>query len=361
MEKLIVERIDALSKFKEIKNQWEQLYSSDPNSNVYISWLWKYSCFSFSSSKWTVLGVRNTDTSSYVAFLPLTFYNHESFGFYGIRQIVYGGKPVSVYSGFLCSPDFEFDAIRKLAFYIQSNLKWDLFHFNWIKDPRLEIFMHTFSHYRFVVRESKSLTSLIITLPENYQTYLYNYISKKTRHAIRVRTNYILENKNFILRYANRETIDKDIDALCTLWFNRWKHKNQMECYRYILRNFFENDFLKLSVIWDGDTPVSALACTIDPVNNFYNSIITSYNPVYSKIAPGFVLFAESIKQAIEQHFKCYDFTVGSDAYKRAFGPEQYETRNISVIRRNIKTFIILKMAKDAKRTIKKILKYKRD
>ncbi len=357
MEKLIVDRIDDLAGFEEIKNGWEKLYESDPNSNVYISWLWMYGCFSFPSSEWIVLGVKNADTSSYVAFLPLTSFNHGAFGIYPVRQIVYGGKPVSVYSGFLCSPDFEFNAIRELASYIQSNLKWELFHFNWIKDPRLGIFMHTFSHSKFIVRESKSLTALIITLPDNYQIYLSSYISKKIRHAIRVRTKHILENKNFILRYANAETINKDLDALCELWFNRWKHKNNMEWYRYILRIFFENDLLKLSVIWYGDTPVSALACTIDPVNRFYNSIITSYNPEYSKLGPGIVLFSESIKNAIELHYKYYDFTVGLDPYKRAFGPEQYETKNISIIRKNIKTFIVLGVAKRTKRILKKMKK----
>jgi len=361
VEKLIVDRINDLSRFKEIKKDWEQLYGSDPNSNVYISWHWMYGCFSFPSSEWTVLGVKNTDTSSYVAFLPITFYNHGAYGIYPIRQIVYGGKPVSVYSGFLCSPDFEFDAIRKLAFYLQSDLKWDIIHFNWIKDPRLGIFMHAFPHSGFVVRESKSLTALIISLPDNYQTYLSSFLHKKIRHSTRAKMKHLLENKKFTFRYANNETVDKDFDALCELWVNRWKQKLLIEWYKHNLKYFFENDLLKLSVIWHEDTPVSALACTIDPVNKFYNSIITSYNPEYSKLGPGIVIFSESIKNAIEQRYKYYDFTVGLDSYKRAFGPEQYETKNISIIRKNIKTFFALKLAKGAKRTLKKIMKQKRN
>ncbi|NOX84348.1 MAG: GNAT family N-acetyltransferase [Chlorobi bacterium] len=359
MEKLIVDRIEDLTRFEEIKNDWEQLYGSDPNSNVYISWNWMYGCFSFPSSEWMVLGVKDTDTSCYVAFLPLTFYYHGAYGIYPIRQIVYGGKPLSVYSGFLCSPDFEFEAIRKLAYYVQSNLKWDIFHFKWIKDPRIGIFMHTFQHFKYLVRESKSLTALIITLPDDYETYLYNYLSKRTRHTIKVRTKYILENKNFILRYANAETIDKDLDALCDLWLKRWGQKHQMEWYKHIFRHLFENNLLRLSVIYDGDVPVSAVACSIDPVNRFYNAIITSYNRDYSKIAPGFVLFAESIKQAIEQNYKYYDFTVGLDLYKRAFGPELYETKNVSITRKNIKTFVAIKIAKNVKRILKKLLKKK--
>ena len=72
MSKLQVERINNLSSFEAIRDDWEHLYKSDPNSQVYTSWLWLYGWFSASSNKLLVLGVKSEDTFSYVAFLPLT-------------------------------------------------------------------------------------------------------------------------------------------------------------------------------------------------------------------------------------------------------------------------------------------------
>jgi len=78
--------------------------------------------------------------------------------------------------------------------------------------------------------------------------------------------------------------------------------------------------------------------------------LITSHDPAYSKIAPGIVLFIDSIRNAIKEKYKVYDFTVGTDAYKQLFGPNISETRNISIKKRNVKTTSMLKARKVLKR-----------
>ena len=357
MEKLRVDRINNLTSFGEIKKDWEQLYKSDSNSHVYISWLWLYSWFSTTPYKWVVLGVKNEDTSTYVAFLPLTIYNRGSFGIYPIREIVYGGKPISIYSGFLCSPDFEFIAIRLLASYIQSNLRWDIFHFNATKDSRLDIFLDAFPNSKFLVEASKSLSSLCITLPDDYQTYLSHYVGRRTRKMIRVTTKYIKENERYKITYSTANTIDRDVNALCELWFSRWQKKREVEWHRNTLHHFFENNLLRLSIIWDGEIAVSAAAGLIDPENKTYNAYITSYNPDYSKISPGTVLVAVNIELAIEQDYKYYDFARGLDPYKQSFGPEEYQTKNVSIKRKRLKTVLTLMVMKQVKSVFKKLLK----
>jgi len=357
MEKLRVDRINNLTSFEGIKKDWEQLYKSDSNSHLYISWLWQYSWFSTSPYKWVVLGVKNEETSTYVAFLPLTIHNRGSFGIYPIRHIVFGGKPISIYSGFLCSPEFEFMAIRLLASYIQSNLRWDIFNFNATKDPRLGIFLDRFPNSKFLVEVSKNLSSLCITLPRDYQTYLSIYISKETRRNIRRKTRYIKENERYKITYSTANTIDRDVNALCELWFKRWQKKREVKWHRNTLHHFFENDLLRLSIIWDGEAAVSAAAGLIDNENKTFNAYITSYNPDYSNISPGFVLGIENIKLAIEQGYNYYDFATGLDSYKQSFGPKEYQTKNVSIKRKRLKTVLTLLMMKRVKSVFKKILK----
>ena len=357
MGKLLVDRINNLSSFKEIRNDWEQLYKSDPNSHIYISWLWQYNWFSTTSYKWVVLGVKNVDTSSYIAFLPLTIYNRGSFGIYPIRRIVFGGKPISIYSGFLCSPDSEFEAISLLAAFIQSNLKWDTLHFTWFIDSRVDIFLDAFPNTKYSVKVGKSLTSLCVTLPDDYQTFLKHYLRKDTRRTIMRKTKIIQQNENYNIRYSTARTIDRDIDTFCKLWLSKWKKQLEAERYSNTLHYFFKNDLLKLSILWDGELAVSGQACLLDPANSIYTAYCTSYNTDYFKISPGILMVADSIKLAIEQNYKYFDFTVGLDPYKLSFGPKQYPTKDVSIQRKRIKTVVTLMVMKQMKSVFRKLLK----
>jgi len=65
------------------------------------------------------------------------------------------------------------------------------------------------------------------------------------------------------------------------------------------------------------------------------------------------VLFAKSIEQAIAQQYKYYDFTLGLDRYKRSFGPDKYETKNFSIRRKSLKTFVTLILMKQIKKVLK--------
>ena len=175
MAKLQVERINKLSSFEKIRDDWERLYKIDSNSHIYISWLWQHHLFSSSLNEWLVVGVKNLETSNYIAFLPLTIDEHKQIGIFPIRHILFGGKPTSVYSGFLCSPDYENEAIRLLAEYVQSKLKWDSILFTWIKDPRLNTFLSTFPNSKFFVNftiKHKNLKTYTISMARKIKQLL---------------------------------------------------------------------------------------------------------------------------------------------------------------------------------------------
>ena len=357
MGELDIIRINNLSSFKEIRRDWDRLYISDSNAHIYISWLWLYGLFSSAPTKWIVLGVQNVNTSLFVAFLPLKISFHGLFGINLIRQIEYAGKPNLTYSGFLCASDFESDAIYLLSSFIQSNLRWDSLNFSMVKDPRLRVLLEMFPSSKYFITTRKDYTTLSITLPNDYQSYLGTNISRETRWRIRRRTKFIQESERFKITHSIAKTIDKDIDATCKLWFNRWKQQGRVEWHKSVLYHYFENGLLRLSTIWDGNILVSALACIIDPEKKTYNLYITSYNPDYSKISPGIVLVADSIKEAIEQNYRFYDFTGGLDRYKLSFGPKRYEAINMLIKRKRLKTEVNFMIMKQVRRVFRKLFK----
>ena len=337
MGNFYIERINKLSSFKEIRDEWEQLYQSDPNSTIFTTWTWQYGWFSKTDYEWVILGVKKKDSSSYVAFLPLTIYNRRSYGIVTNRQIVFGGKPISIYSGFLCAPDFESETLRLLAEFIQSNLKWDTLQFNWVKDLRLDIFAGAFQSSGFSVENKKSLTSLRINLPNDYQVFLREFVSKDRRWYLRSKDRFIQQNESFHISYSSIKTIDRDINALCELWFNRWGRRNEADLQKKIMHHLFNNDLLILILLWDKEKPVSAHAFLVEPNKKTYLSYCTTYDPEYSKMSPGITIVAEGIKNAIDNKYKFFDFTVGLDPYKLSFGPEQIQTKSITIKRMNLK------------------------
>lgn len=344
MKNLQVIRINDLATFKDLKSNWEQLYKSDVNSQIFISWSWLFNYLSTTNASWLVLGVKNSITSDYVAFLPLQINLLGRFGIYPIREIVYLGKPHSVYPGFLCSTEFENVAIPMLGEYMQSNLRFDIIRLTWILDPRSDIFMDSFKIHKYSVESQSSHKALRIQLPDTYQNYLDNYFGRVSRRMIKRRTRYIQSNKNYRMDNTTAGTLDVNVDALCNLWNKRWQRKSEAEWNRNTLIEYFNMGFLRLNILWDEAKPVSALACLIDPEKKTYTAFITSYDEEYSKIAPGIVLVADSIKKAIEEKYHYYDFTVGTDAYKQLFSPNEYDTKSISIKRINLKTKIIFKL-----------------
>ena len=284
-----------------------------------------------------VLALKNKQAQKYISFLPLALAKSAGNGINLTREIEFGGMPYSIYSGLLCLPDFERIAIPLLASFIQSELRWDLLQFRWMKDQRIHHFLKSFSQTKYIVKVYESLKSLRISFTVDSVDSFITNMGKSNRKILRRRTKNIKENKNFKITYSTSGTIERDIDALCELWFKRWKKQAEVQFHRYMLHHFFEYNLLRLSLIWDGKIPISAVACITDPDHKTYNAYITSYNPDYAELSPGFVLNAESIKEAIDHNYKYYDFTVGLDSYKLAFGPEKIKTESITIKKKNLK------------------------
>ena len=337
MEKYLIEKISELGQLSEIRTDWERIYQADPNSHVYISWLWFSAWADKEKSNWIVLAVKCKASDSYVAFLPLSIHSRRIIGISLLREIKFGGKPYSVYSGFLCSPDHEPGTFEAISRCVQNALKWDIFGMQWVRDSRLDSFIQYFSKSKYYLNVYEGQNSLIISLPDNYESLLKQNMGRWTRRMIRKRTKHIDINDNYRITVADKQTVNEDIEVMCKLWNDRWLREHELEWYRHFMHHFFNNKMLRLTILWDGTHPVSALACLIDPVKQTYNAYITSYDPGYSKISPGIVLFAESINNAIENKFKYYDFTVGMDSYKLSFGPEQIKTKSIAIKRRSVK------------------------
>lgn len=76
MKSITVEKIDELPHLDELRSDWISVYNADPHAHLYTSWLWFHSWASETRSKWTVLAVKDTTTSSYIGFFPLSVFEN---------------------------------------------------------------------------------------------------------------------------------------------------------------------------------------------------------------------------------------------------------------------------------------------
>jgi CelD/BcsL family acetyltransferase involved in cellulose biosynthesis len=198
-----------------------------------------------------------------------------------------------------------------------------------------------------------------IALPDSWDSYMQNFMGSKTRRNLRRSFRQIEGNGEFRMTYAQRDSLERDIEILLTFWQWRWGPKPIAQWRRGIIRHFFESNCLWLGVLWDKDTPVAALAALTDQQKKVFYPYIVGHDPTYAKLSPGKVMFGYSIQYAINNRFQVYDFLTGVDEYKFSFGPIQRDTTNVIIRREGLRSTVantVLNLCRQASAQSIKIL-----
>jgi CelD/BcsL family acetyltransferase involved in cellulose biosynthesis len=295
-------------------------------------------------------------SQKYVAFLPLIEDNIKIIGINSVRRMTMGGQPFGVYTGILCTPGLADAVFPLLARYIQGNLKWDTIQMRWVLDMKLDTFLSHFISSNYFTQIKESLTSLYIKLPPDFETYLMKYLSRNSRYTYKKEVSKIENSPEFKITITKSDSTEKEINAMIELWKKRWNQEREARWYRDMLNHYLKNDLLWLFVMWQGEKPVAALSCLPDPAKSTVNAYITSYDPEFSFLSPGIVIFMRAIEFSINNSFRIFDLTVGLDRYKLSFGPKRQKTFNVLIQNKTFRSRMITNFA----RVAKKLLKLKR-
>lgn len=333
-----VDVIDDIRQFENVRSIWDRLYSEDPNATIFVSWAWMRGWIETINAPWLVLCTRSDKMSPYVGFLPLFLRNVGKSKFHSFRELHMGGNPASDHTGFVCSPEHEENAIKSLAAYVQHRLKWDWLHMADVFDPRLNFFLKSFSTKGFDIQESDSTSCPYLALPETWDKYLNVALSQKGRRNIRRTLKNMDKLPNFHITDHQNGDFESHVETLCQL---AWAQQPQVisDRFRQVLPRFrlcSEVGSLWLKIFWDGQTPISALAGFIDRQKKTFSAYNTGYDSRYSKLSPGSAIFAYSIRDAIQNGYKGYDFLRGGEDFKlKRFGAEDRFNRNIIITRKS--------------------------
>ncbi|GAB4531040.1 MAG: hypothetical protein Kow0063_09840 [Anaerolineae bacterium] len=331
-------QIKSIEQFDQLKTNWETVYSADPHAHIFVSWVWLRGWFEITPYPWLVLAVRKDDTSPYVAFFPLTIRALRIFGLSLIRVLRMGGRPLAYYTGFVCLPECEEEAMAALVAHVQQEMRWDSFQIEDMLDRRLDTFLARFPGKEFDIQRSNSMPSLYIPLPASWDSYLQDSLGSRTRKNLRRALKGIDEGAGLCMTSTQTDRVDRDIDILLMLWQQRWGPKPMAAWHRGLLRHLFENGCLFLNVLWNGAAPVAARAGLIDHHKKTFYGYIICHDEKYARLSPGTALVGHSIRYAIENGFRAYDFLVGADNHKLSFGAKQRSTQIAIIARKSLRS-----------------------
>ncbi|MBD2605822.1 GNAT family N-acetyltransferase [Scytonema hofmannii FACHB-248] len=344
-----IDIINNFEKFKKIRENWDSVYAADPQAQFFLSWIWLSGWLQMVHEPWFIFAAKpNTQDSSYVAFFPvkIVLEQQDRGGFY--TKLYMLGNSVADYTGLICLPGYEEEVIPAFAADIQQQLTWSTFDVQNIleTDTRMSLFLRHFSGDKFefnqhrIQNQGKDTDNYIapyVSLVDNWNQYLQNYISSNTRQKIRRFLKKIESSDEFHITHVDANNLKSHIEILLRLWESKWRHKKGDSCdvimdyVRAILRHCFENNCLYLPVLWKGDTPLGAIANFVDVHQKSMLFFIAGRDETFKNPPPGLILHAEAIRYAIQNGFKVYDFLKGNEEYKYSFGAKERRIQHIVV------------------------------
>jgi len=250
-----------------------------------------------------------------------------------------GGNPVAAHTGFVCVPEYEEIAISAFAAFIQQELNWEVFQMNQVSDPRLDLFIKYLNKVKFKITRTSGTSLAHIPLLDTWEQYLQDFLSHNTRKKLRRSLRSLDRQNGFSITQLQAENVEHEIQTILRLWQLSWGQRaDEVFQLRSIFRYCLECNSLWLAILRHGTTPVAGYLALVDQQKGVFSPCIVGYDSGYSKMSPGKLLHAYSIRYAIENGFKVYDFLIGNDQYKLSLGAVETINPSHIITRRSLRS-----------------------
>jgi hypothetical protein len=260
---------------------------------------------------------------------------------------------VADYTGFVCRPDHEQDALAAFAvalLRLQPRVPWDGLRLTGLRasPPRLQAFLSPLIRAGLEVRGRRAdngdgidlAVCPYVPLPGSWDGYLATAVGAGTRQKIRRFLRRIEASDDLAFHIATPETMEADIEALLGFWRGQWSERKGGRAERIsvqtstMLRSAFESGDLLLPTLQRHGVAAGALAILLDRIKRSCLFYIGGRDLSFAEVPAGFCLHAFAIRHAIAQGFTRYDFLRGDEPYKFLFGAERDSITTIVVRRR---------------------------
>lgn len=202
--------------------------------------------------------------------------------------------------------------------------------------PTLDRFSDLLTRHQFVVQIEPQEVCPVIELPNEWEIYVES-LEKKQRHELRRKLRRIKGSSEVVDWYIVNASHDIYEELECYLYLMAsgdlekrqfLQNEHNAKFFRDFMPIAFANGWLQLCFLVVNGERVAAY------LNFDYNNRIMVYNSglsheKYSHLSPGIVLLAYTIRYAIENGYKAFDFLRGDEAYKYYLGGKNTFVRKL--------------------------------
>lgn len=337
---LRIEQLRTDSELDRLRDAWDALYRSDPHATVFLSWSWLRAYLPTGRYRWFVLALRDGD--ALIAVLPLALSGFPTASISLDRELHMGANPAGDYTGMLCMPGREHDAIEAFAAQIAAQ-GWENFNAVDTRDPRIEPLARRIAALLGGTFEAAGAEeTCLIALPASWDAYLGGLekaTRKKTLRAMR-QTEAL---PDYRFTEASAQTLDAHLDAVFALKHARYGGRLQRWRARYtqFFRAAYGAGTLRVFVVWQGSRPVSAAAVFVDRATGTFSPYMRGHDSAFDRLGPGRALSAVLIRTAIEEGYRTFDFLRGDYSYKRSFSNAVAPLRHFRVTRPGLRARVV--------------------
>jgi CelD/BcsL family acetyltransferase involved in cellulose biosynthesis len=351
-----IDLIEGRQAIAALREPWLDVYRADPEANYFLSFDWLFGSPRGAGHDSFVLAARSPgndaglgNEAGHVAFLPIRLNTERDNGLFH-NELNLCGNFNSDYTGFICRPEFEDEAIPAFAAML-GRLRWRrlrLLNFA-ASDRRTRLFLKRFSSE---VVELKHLSTRnpdgtengicpYATLSGDWDEFLAQKVSSNTRQKIRRFLRQVEGSDSFQFSHATDATFGRDLDTLIRLWSERWgANKGRrlgaiQKNVRRMLGHALETGTLFMPILWHEGRPVCTLAILVDDEKKAYNFYIGARDDAFRRPPAGLVLHSYAIRHAISRGFVKYDFLRGNEPYKYIFCSDEGRIRSLLISTRN--------------------------
>jgi CelD/BcsL family acetyltransferase involved in cellulose biosynthesis len=262
----------------------------------------------------------------------------------GERRVVriIGSTEVVDYLDILTTPGCEREVLTALLEFMlsQEAPAWDALDFCNIppSSPALALLPELARTKGLTVVVTPLEECPVINLPSSYEEYLAT-LDKKQRHELRRKRRRAQEMQVSWYIVGPEHDLDAEIEAFLELMamsttdkYAFLKLPGHLSFFKEIGPAMFEKGILELSFLTLGGRRAASLwQFAYRDRMMLYNS---GLNPLdFPGLSPGVVLLTYSIENAIQRHFRVYDFLRGNEEYKYRMGAQRTNVYNIVIHR----------------------------
>jgi CelD/BcsL family acetyltransferase involved in cellulose biosynthesis len=350
-----IDVIDKFERLAEVKTAWEAVYRADPEAQFFLSWAWmsKWLTIVGRQSRWVILAAKlDADASTYVAFFPLRFRAKKNQSDGSISdELVTAGNSAADYTGFICAPAFQNEAISAFAECLKR-LQWTTLNLEFIcaSNERIDLLLRHFPEAEFPIRAVEDTNGSdninlcrcpYVKLPSDWDIYLDRELSANSRQKVRRLLKKVENSCELRITHTTAQNVDLNLSILLYFWISKWASRKGQnldsihKIYRMMLMHCFAQGSLFLPVLWNGERPLGALALLIDAEKRSLLFYVGGRDVTVDSPPPGVVLHAHSIRYAIHHGFMTYEFLRGNEPYKYSFSKKERHIRRIVVTARS--------------------------